>query len=773
MCTGSRATMPVGRKLHVCVVDAAVTGADLVPNELYEYDVSITTTDGTQNLAGLGLLSGQYPLGYTAGRLPTFALPPQLSQLKIVHGSCRKPSGEGIEMLSVVDAMLYRDYLDPLERAHQLLLTGDQIYADDVAPGLLVVFQDTAKLLLDWSEPEMLRLPDNGVSLAADDPRLVPGPSRERFQTWHKPVDPTTPATRQQFSDFESRMEFMFTQTDLSSNECDAHLVFLGEFFSHYLMAWSPELWPRDAAGHFQLPGKDDIKASWNQYAETTENTYRREKYLTEITARNRNALAYGATVAKVRRALANVPTYMIFDDHEITDDWNLDRAWNENVMMNSAGRQIIRNGLIGYSIFQDWGNVPERYESGPAAAIHAAATMDLTTLKPPVVSDADTVNVALNLLPWTLRVLDFDSVMRWDYVAYGPDHQILFLDARNWRSFDANDPNAKAAPQLIARDILDIQFDTGRFDPNRALIVIAPAPVFGILPVEFAQAKMSKGDEGQIEENDRESWGSNESGLALLLQRLVVFQRVLLLSGDVHYAFAKKTTFFRRTSAGFDKARILQLCCSSLKNEIPKTRLLQRVGTTPVSWPFAEELAPQEYGAWQEMRTRVERHFQQAAYDAPATDPARKEMLWRTYADVRISNFLAEPLAIIVDLGPEYRAAQDIIDSYSTTWATSKVWEFHCEGVPIERDIQIVDGTLLQVQTTTTRETRAREAATNTTRFIVGRNNIGRITFSHASTSHTPVVQTLYYAAPEFGADRLLEVQQIMPFTIPLDSER
>jgi phosphodiesterase/alkaline phosphatase D-like protein len=26
----------------------------------------------------------------------------------------------------------------------------------------------------------------------------------------------------------------------------------------------------------------------------------------------------------KVRRVLANIPTYMIFDDHDITDDWNI-----------------------------------------------------------------------------------------------------------------------------------------------------------------------------------------------------------------------------------------------------------------------------------------------------------------------------------------------------------------------------------------------------------------------------------------------------------------
>ena len=37
-------------------------------------------------------------------------------------------------------------------------------------------------------------------------------------------------------------------------------------------------------------------------------------------------ALSFAATVPYVRRLLANVATYMMCDDHEITDDWFLNR---------------------------------------------------------------------------------------------------------------------------------------------------------------------------------------------------------------------------------------------------------------------------------------------------------------------------------------------------------------------------------------------------------------------------------------------------------------
>ena len=42
--------------------------------------------------------------------------------------------------------------------------------------------------------------------------------------------------------------------------------------------------------------------------------------------------------LAKVRRAMANIPTYMIFDDHDFTDDWNLNPMWYDRVYTTSLG---------------------------------------------------------------------------------------------------------------------------------------------------------------------------------------------------------------------------------------------------------------------------------------------------------------------------------------------------------------------------------------------------------------------------------------------------
>ena len=67
-------------------------------------------------------------------------------------------------------------------------------------------------------------------------------------------------------------------------------------------------------------------------------------------------------TLPQVRRALANISTFMIFDDHEITDDWNLNPAWRDRVFTSPLGKAIIRNGMMAYALFQDWGNRADRY---------------------------------------------------------------------------------------------------------------------------------------------------------------------------------------------------------------------------------------------------------------------------------------------------------------------------------------------------------------------------------------------------------------------------
>ena len=56
----------------------------------------------------------------------------------------------------------------------------------------------------------------------------------------------------------------------------------------------------------------------------------RRSCRRTDYAVERKNTELYRVGVPRVARALANCATYMIFDDHDVTDDWNLNKKWRE-----------------------------------------------------------------------------------------------------------------------------------------------------------------------------------------------------------------------------------------------------------------------------------------------------------------------------------------------------------------------------------------------------------------------------------------------------------
>ena len=161
-----------------------------------------------------------------------------------------------------------------------------------------------------------------------------------------------------------------------------------------YLAVWSNAVWELDGDGKPALATIDEIYAAcrgqlpqiWELHAcfrtgrdrDPAHATRRAlERQLEELRENKRrgarasrsarDADDFYDSLPRVRRALANVPTYMVFDDHDVTDDWNIGRAWRDQVYTSPLGRRIITNALVAYALFQDWGNDPLRYRGqGP-----------------------------------------------------------------------------------------------------------------------------------------------------------------------------------------------------------------------------------------------------------------------------------------------------------------------------------------------------------------------------------------------------------------------
>src|SRR5690242_14426894 len=172
---GSRRTVRLGDHLHMAAVTARAEADEqpLAPGQLYEYDLFFTDAagagDGADNaphLATPGVLLAEPAAATDAERLvyprqslPGFVLPAEtLRGVRVFHGSCRKPHGVGHDALASVDAALAESAGDAARRPQQLYLTGDQIYADDVAAPLLFMLSDAGSLLLAGTHAEKLPL---------------------------------------------------------------------------------------------------------------------------------------------------------------------------------------------------------------------------------------------------------------------------------------------------------------------------------------------------------------------------------------------------------------------------------------------------------------------------------------------------------------------------------------------------------------------------------------------------------------------------------------
>jgi phosphodiesterase/alkaline phosphatase D-like protein len=61
----------------------------------------------------------------------------------------------------------------------------------------------------------------------------------------------------------------------------------------------------------------------------------------------------------EIRWIMSTVPTAMIFDDHDVRDDWNTSAAWRDEMRATSWWHTRIRSALASYWVFQHLGNLP------------------------------------------------------------------------------------------------------------------------------------------------------------------------------------------------------------------------------------------------------------------------------------------------------------------------------------------------------------------------------------------------------------------------------
>ncbi len=603
--TADAQTTAFGARFHATVVTVTIADAAvLLPGHRYSYDLRITPTGGTaKSLKDLGLLSDRTAdaywtadpdrqdveicaLGYADGQLPSFVTcPDTLSDLVLAHCSCRKPHGEGQPALQHLDDVIDGLHGADAGRPHMLFFTGDQIYADDVAAALL---------------PGLNTL---GIALISSDAagvEQVPSPSAGGPFNVSTVVFP---------AGFRQRpLGLAGFTSDAASN----HLIGFGEWLAMYCIAWNPDVWPVLAVADSSAPDipatlKTQLQKDASRSPDNAPRVLGRPSpdAATDVItplygapAVNQKALAAEAhrfldskslldafrrEVPKVRRLMANVPTYMICDDHEVSDDWFMTGAIRARTTGNPFGRAVLRNALAAFTICQAWGNEPQRWASDPdhKALLAAIAGMFGTgwTGGPAIAAASDTVDQTLGLAPAGQPKFDFS------FTIDGPMHRVRVLDTRTQRLYST----PYGSPGLLTQAAMDRQLPVQTLPPEHVLVVVSPAPVFGpammtelggvLAASEYDVAAFARSTTDRSMEQavtgltdgrplgsqyyDAEHWGAQPAAFERLLERLSHFPRVVVLGGDVHYgaAFAMDWTGSGRNS------RIVHFTSSAARN--------------------------------------------------------------------------------------------------------------------------------------------------------------------------------------------------------------
>ncbi len=66
-------------------------------------------------------------------------------------------------------------------------------------------------------------------------------------------------------------------------------------------------------------------------------------------------------TVPQIRWMLSCIPSFMVFDDHDVIDDWNISEEWIKERLLSLGWVRLMSEGLLAYWIYQGAGNLPPK----------------------------------------------------------------------------------------------------------------------------------------------------------------------------------------------------------------------------------------------------------------------------------------------------------------------------------------------------------------------------------------------------------------------------
>ena len=299
-----------------------------------------------------------------------------------------------------------------------------------------------------------------------------------------------------------------------------------------------------------------------------------------------------------VRWLLSTLPSTMIFDDHDVRDDWNTSQSWHEEMNAKPWWHGRIVGALGSYWVYQHCGNLsPEdlaQDELWQRITSHTGPEeLDLTeavdAFAERVDADPTTYRFSYRRDLGTSRLIVVDSRAARDL---RPDHRAM-LD---------EDETAWLNEQLTG-DITHLFVGT-------SLPFFMPEGIHMLEALDEAAAEGAWGKavawagEKARQAVDLEHWAAFSKSFFSVADMLLDVARgergrapetITFLSGDIHNSFLSQVQYVHEGKPA--RSRIYQAVCSPIRNPLPRhVRALQATIGRGLAWPLRQVVARNQH---------------------------------------------------------------------------------------------------------------------------------------------------------------------------------
>src|SRR5829696_2382601 len=273
------------------------------------------------------------------------------------------------------------------------------------------------------------------------------------------------------------------------------------------------------------------------------------------------------------RWLLSTVPSCMIFDDHDIRDDWNTSWSWHEEINRTPWWHERLMGGLTSYWVYQHIGNLSpaQLAEDEIYARVLEAADSDV---------ELDLTDAVFDLARRSDR---HPEVYRWSFSRDLGDSRLVVVDSRAARVLEPKHRSMLDADEMRWLDE-QLTWDVAHLFIGTSLPFMLPPGLHDLEAIDEVLAMrtrgrlIAKGAEKARRSVDLEHWAAFNDGFVEVFDMVMQVARgergdapasVVFLSGDVHNSYVAEVVDARKRYGA--TSRVVQAVCSPIRNPMPR----------------------------------------------------------------------------------------------------------------------------------------------------------------------------------------------------------